>query len=134
MIVALTLLNVFQRSRPPCAAMARASRSFMCSSCAWVEKMRHVGAPKRPPHFRVDARGHSQMAHLWVEPRFPFEHEDKRNLLGTGFPRDAQRAVLRLKWLHRPVQCTRFVLTRGQKELCESSSSLRVLAPAPLPH
>jgi len=33
------------------------------------------------------------MAHLWVEPRLPFEHEDKRNLLGTDFPRDAQRAV-----------------------------------------
>lgn len=26
------------------------------------------------------------MAHLWGEPRLPFEHEDKRNLLGTGFP------------------------------------------------
>ncbi len=31
----------------------------------------------------------------------------------------------RLKWLHRPVQCARFFLTRGQKELCESSSSLQ---------
>src|SRR5258706_1568846 len=93
MVVAVTLLKVFQRSRPPCAAMARASRSFMCSSCDGVEKMRPVVAPKRPPPSRVDARGPSQMAHLWGEPRLPFEHEDKRNLLGTGFPRDAQRAV-----------------------------------------
>ena len=126
--------NVFQRSRPPCAAMARASRSFMCSSCDWVEKMRHVVAPKRPPPIRVDARGHSQMAHLWVESRLPFEHEDKRNLLGTGFPRMCNALYLRLKWLHRPVQCSRFVLTRGEIELCESSSSLQVPVNAPRPH
>src|SRR2546421_11168056 len=41
---------------------------------------------------------------------------------------------LRLKCLHRAVQCTRFVLTRGQKELCESSSSLQGPANAPRPH
>jgi hypothetical protein len=30
---------------------------------------------------------------------------------------------LRLKWLHRAVQCSHLVLTRGEIELCESSSS-----------
>src|SRR5260221_84301 len=72
--------NVFQRSRPPCAAMARASRSFMCSSCYWVEKMRHVVAPKRPPPIRVDARRHSQMAHLWRSEEHTSELQSHRDL------------------------------------------------------
>jgi hypothetical protein len=40
---------------------------------------------------------------------------------------------LRLKWLHRAVQCTRFVLTRGQQERCESRSSLQGPANTPRP-
>src|SRR5260370_6984345 len=41
---------------------------------------------------------------------------------------------LRLKWLHRPVQCSRVFLTRGQNERCESSSSRQGPAHPPRPH
>ncbi len=40
---------------------------------------------------------------------------------------------LGLKGLHRPVQCSRLFLRRGQKELCESSSSRQSPAHAPRP-
>src|SRR5579864_1207107 len=49
-------------------------------------------------------------------------------------PRDAQQADLRLKCRHRPVQCSRLFLTRGEIELGESSSSRQGPAHAPHPH
>src|SRR5713226_2351851 len=35
---AVTLLNLFERSKPPCAAMARASRSSICCPRDWAKK------------------------------------------------------------------------------------------------
>jgi len=38
----------------------------------------------------------------------------------------------RLKWLHRPVQCARFSLTRGQKELWENASGRKAADLGPI--
>ena len=38
---------------------------------------------------------------------------------------------LRLKWLHKPVQCSCLCLRRSEIELCESRSSRQGPAPAP---
>jgi hypothetical protein len=64
------------------------------------------------------ARRKVHWSHLFSLPRRP----NVRNELS-----------LRLKWLHRPVQCSRLVRTRGEIELCESSSSRQVPVNAPRP-